>query len=252
MPIWPLLETAIREAAGSWPLRVKESYGGRVPRTVSMRCPGCRHEAVLSPLDGATADASFLATNDRRADVGLRVCPRCRTAVAVFTNDRGEVIQSLPRETLDFDASDLPRRVVGALEEAVICHAAGCYTAAGMMVRKTLEVVCDEQGAAGPSLKARIESLRDKVMIPRVLIDGLDEIRLLGNDAAHAAVRDFPDVSREDVEISIAITKELLKSLYQYEGLVSKLQARRAGAGGDGGDMATPAPPPAPSSNPRR
>jgi hypothetical protein len=38
------------------------------------------------------------------------------------------------------------------MEEAVACHAAECFIAAAIMVRKTLEELCRERGATGANL----------------------------------------------------------------------------------------------------
>ena len=50
------------------------------------------------------------------------------------------------------------------------------------MVRKTLEELCRDRQAQGPNLKDRIKALGTKVVLPTELLDGLDDLRLLGND----------------------------------------------------------------------
>lgn len=57
------------------------------------------------------------------------------------------------------------------------------------------------------------------------LFDGLDELRLLGNDAAHVESKDYDDIGQEEVELAIEFTKEVLKALYQYAALKSRLVA---------------------------
>jgi hypothetical protein len=41
--------------------------------------------------------------------------------------------------------------------------------------------------------------------------DGLDDLRLLGNDAAHIESKEFDAIGQEEVEIGIEFTKEVLK-----------------------------------------
>ena len=53
----------------------------------------------------------------------------------------------------------------------------------------------------------------------------MDELRLLGNDAAHIEAKSYDKVSLEEVEVAIEFSKELLKALYQYSGLLSRLRA---------------------------
>lgn len=112
-----------------------------------------------------------------------------------------------------------------ALEEAIKCHAQQCYVAAAMMVRKTLEEVCQHQGATGENLRQRIADLRQKIVLPQPMLDGLDDLRLLGNDAAHVESRDYDQIGRDQVEVAIDVTKEILKATYQYEEMMGRLTA---------------------------
>jgi hypothetical protein len=131
---------------------------------------------------------------------------------------------SYPAETLDFDASGLPDEVHDALEEAIKCHASQCYTAAAIMVRKTLEELCRDRGAEGRSLFERIEALGSRVVLPQELLEGLHDLRLLGNDAAHVEAQVYNDVGKEEVEIGIDVAKEVLKAVYQYGTLLERLR----------------------------
>jgi hypothetical protein len=56
-------------------------------------------------------------------------------------------------------------------------------------------------------------------------MDGLDDLRLLGNDAAHIESQEYTKVGKEEVEIGIEFAKEVLKAVYQYSALLSKLRA---------------------------
>ena len=53
----------------------------------------------------------------------------------------------------------------------------------------------------------------------------MDELRILGNDAAHIEAKDYESVSKEEATIAIEVTKEILKSLYQYTSLLGKLRS---------------------------
>jgi hypothetical protein len=93
------------------------------------------------------------------------------------------------------------------------------------MVRRALEDLCDDRGATGPNLKTRLESLSDKIAVAKALVEGLDNLRLLGNDAAHVNLHDFDAIGPTESGLAIEILKELLKGVYQYEDLVAKLEA---------------------------
>jgi hypothetical protein len=136
-----------------------------------------------------------------------------------------DCLASFPPQVLDFNAEDIPLTVASCLREAVICHAHACYRAAALMVRKTLEELCEDQGATGPNLKARIAALGDTIMLPRPLLIAMDDVRLLGNDAAHVEAKNYDAVSQAEVEAAIALTKEIVKATYQYGSLLKTLQA---------------------------
>jgi hypothetical protein len=140
----------------------------------------------------------------------------------------GSVLACYPPEVIDFDATNVPSKVVEALNEAITCHANECYVAAAIMVRKTLEELCADRGAGGANLKERIRTLGAKVVLPRELLDGLDDLRLLGNDAAHIESTVYDKVGREEVEVGIEFAKEVLKGVYQMSALLARLRGLQA------------------------
>jgi hypothetical protein len=75
------------------------------------------------------------------------------------------------------------------------------------------------------NLKERIKALGTKVVLPTELLDGLDDLRLLGNDAAHIESNEYDKVGQEEVEIGIEFAKEVLKAVYQYSALLNRLRA---------------------------
>jgi hypothetical protein len=195
------------------------------PAEVKMRCPACRREGTFDSLSNDLYVAPDGGAGGYK--VGTRRCPNSECHAHVFVvidpKTRG-LAASYPPETIDFDATDLPTNVVAAFDEAIKCHAQACYVAAAIMVRKTLEEVCHERGASGGSLKARIKALGKTVVLPQELLDGLDDLRLLGNDAAHIESQVFSQVGEEEVEIAIDVTKEILKAVYQYGAIMDRLK----------------------------
>ena len=188
--------------------------------TVSLRCPHCRQRGTFEPLPSVVdVTASGMVVGERR-------CPNteCR-ALIFFAYLNGQIAVSYPPERIDFDATNIPTAVVGALEEAITCHADSCFTAAAIMVRKTLEELCTDRGAKGANLKERLRALGTKIVLPTELLDGLDDLRLLGNDAAHIESQVYAKVGKEEVEVGIEFAKEVLKAVYQYSALLSRLRA---------------------------
>lgn len=188
---------------------------------VSLRCPGCGDRGTF----GVAGQKYHISPANVFA--GMHVCPNpeCRAVVFAVTDMGKQILTTHPPERIDFDPTNLPTDVREALEEAITCHGNECHIAAAIMVRKTLEELCRERGATGDNLKKRIEDLGSKVVLPKELLEGLDDLRLLGNDAAHIESTVFNDVGREEVEVGIEFAKEVLKAVYQYSELLARLRA---------------------------
>jgi hypothetical protein len=202
---------------------------------VAMRCPWCRHVVVLEAVAGqkdVRAQQRVEVTDRGPIEVvwafGLRRCPRldCHGAIFVIHHE-GEVTQSFPPEVIDIDLSDLPDDIVDSLTEALTCHSVRCYKAAAIMIRRTLEEVCADQGVTKGTLVEKLTALSQQVIIPADLVDGLHDLRLLGNDAAHLEARAYKDIGRQEVELGVEVVKLLLVSLYQTRGIVERLRAMR-------------------------
>lgn len=200
------------------------------PSPVALRCPGCRHQSTFQPPANVK---DFRLTQAQFG--GQRVCstPGCNTHVFVVHDGSGEVTEAYPPELLDFDSTNLPTTVHDSLQEALKCHASSCFKASAMMVRRTLEELCEDRGIAGEdpktgdtvSLKKRLNALRGVVVLPETLFEALQDLRLLGNDAAHVVSKDYNEIGQEQVEVAIDLTKEVLKAVYQLTSLVDRLKA---------------------------
>jgi len=197
--------------------------------TVNVRCPGCKQKGTFDRVvQFDMVNSRPIAERFSASEVlvfGQRRCPdpKCHTHI-FFVAAQNELIASYSAETIDFDSTNLPLLVSTALKEAVICHASRCYTAAAIMVRKTLEELCRDCGAAGNDLKARLKALGSKVVLPQELLDGLDDLRLLGHDAAHIESQTYCQIGMEEVETGLEFSKEVLKAVYQYSVLLERLR----------------------------
>jgi hypothetical protein len=187
-------------------------------------CPGCGHRGTFEKLgiEDLVINPDLL--------VGLRRCPNewCHCLIQFVRNlkaTNNELIEVYPFLRIQFDRTGIPEEILSALEEAITCHANGCYVAAAIMIRKTLDLLCLKQGASGSNLKSRISSLRDRILIPDELLQAMDDLRLLGNDAAHIESQDYYQVGKEEVEIAVEFTKEILKAVYQYSALLNRLKS---------------------------
>lgn len=201
------------------------------PGTISLRCPGCRQMGTFEGVQNVNDITLHIPKANVQNQTELhylmqRFCPNktCRAHVFVVATN-GKILASYPPIRLDFDSSSIPPNITKTFEEALTCHANNCFTAAAIMVRKTLEELCENQGATGGNLKERIRSLGIKVTLPAELIEGIDHLRLLGNDAAHLESKHFNNVGQTELEVAIKLTKEVLKGVFQYADLIAELKS---------------------------
>ncbi len=192
-------------------------------------CPHCGNNGTFEAFNAINATAKIqegLTIQEKTFKAGIMRCPNvnCLGIVFFFTTKGGAIIHQFPPETISFDKTDIPKNVLNAFKEAILSHSNECYIAAGIMIRKTLEEICHEQGITAPNLFKRLEKLNEKIVIPQELKDGMQELRLLGNDAAHIEAQTFGDIGKDEIEISIEFTKEILKAVYQYNDLLGRLR----------------------------
>jgi Domain of unknown function (DUF4145) len=197
---------------------------------VNLRCPTCNHVGAFHGFPNVH-DIGWhqrVPEPERSAsfEAGVRMCPnnQCRTVVFVVLKS-GQLFKSYPPEVIDFDSTDLPPSILATLEEAIKSHSVGCYKASALMIRRVLEELCEDKKASGKDLKARISHLGSSIIIPQELLDAADELRLLGNDAAHVKAKAYDDIGKEEATLAIELAKKLLEAAYQYSSLVSKLKA---------------------------
>ncbi|SHH95334.1 DUF4145 domain-containing protein [Marivita hallyeonensis] len=200
---------------------------------LSLRCPHCLHVGTFGAIREGLGWTKYQIDHSRtkgRSMYGfIRVCPNTECNGIVFTVSSGtDYVNVSPPELIDFDAKNLPKKLLSTLEEAISCHAAKAYRASAMMVRRLLEEICDESGAEGKDLHTRLVSLRSKVTLPDELFDAMTELKALGNDAAHITAKNYIQIGKDESEDSIELAKEILKARYQLKGLVDRLRARKA------------------------
>jgi hypothetical protein len=193
---------------------------------VSIRCPACKQRVTLEGLTNAHDVVTPVPGFGQPVLFGQRRCPNpsCHKHIFVIV-DAGNVAATYPPERLDFDSTDIPATVKNAFEEAIACHSVECFVAAAIMVRKTLEELCRDKKATGKNLKERIQALGTGIVLPKELLAGADNLRLLGNDAAHIESQEYQHVGTQEVELAMEFTKELLKATYQYSALLKRFEA---------------------------
>lgn len=108
--------------------------------------------------------------------------------------------------------------------EAQQCFSAKAYTAATVMVRRTLEGVCTEQGVKTKTLVGGLKELENQGKLDGRLVQWADALRVLGNQAAHFT---GDSVSAEDAADAMDFAQALLDYLYVLTRRFDAFQARR-------------------------
>ena len=221
-------------------LRPTGNFGVKPRQPVPIRCPHCRNRgafAVLTEQNKATQYSKETkelvapgAKNYKHETVhaSIRHCPNPKCLGIVLIVEIGNEVEAVhPPELVDFNDENLPENIRKTLTEAVQCHGAGAYRAAAIMVRRLLEEICEANEAAGENLHERLKSLKTKVVLPEPLFDAMTALKALGNDATHVKARAYDEIGKAEAEDSIELAKEIVKSLYQLQGLVKRLEDRK-------------------------
>jgi len=200
--------------------------------TINLRCPACRHLGAFTGYNNANDLVTGVPLHGpdgqprlAQCRSGIRICPNpdCR-AIVFVTVDEDAKFLSFPAERIDFDPTLIPQKILDSFEEAITYHANHCFRSSAIMVRRTLEEICADRAATGESLKLRLAKLGSLIIVPKELLEAADELRLLGNDAAHLEAQVYDDIGSEEIEVAIGLCKEILKAVYQLSSLVDRLR----------------------------
>jgi hypothetical protein len=96
------------------------------------------------------------------------------------------------------------------------------------MARTAIQLIMRYQKAKGSSLKAQIDDLSDKGILPPIMKDWAHEVRELGNESAHptpGAQGASPNDARDVVEF----LNFLLRLTYTLPNEIAEFRTRRRG-----------------------
>lgn len=215
---------------------------------VTLKCPHCLGMAQLKVIGFFVCPRSNDAVPENVA-LGT-VCPGCHNPVAIkttrtlgvnvpltsqFTNAMNHLIASpAPIENSHLKLVDswpkpaepqIPDHLPPAVSKAFLqaennFPLPGHEEAAGLMYRRSLELAL---GAKYPDYEGNLAGMIKKLVAQRVLTEDIghwaNEVRLVGNDAAHAT-----EVTRDDLEMMRGFADAVLRYLWT---LPTQVQQRR-------------------------
>jgi Domain of unknown function (DUF4145) len=109
-------------------------------------------------------------------------------------------------------------------KEALAAHNDRLPVLATMGIRALVEAICVEQGATKRNLEDKIDELVQNGTWPQSYHDALDEMRFLGNDAAH----DLAAVSAKEWTDALDAVEHVMRAIYLLPAQAERLQQRRA------------------------
>lgn len=104
------------------------------------------------------------------------------------------------------------------------------YDAAAMTSRSALQAVMRQQGAVGSDLKAEINDLGEKGILPTILVDWSHELRELANESAHPETegdKEADDVDPADAGDLVEYLDYLLEYVYDMPARINRYRSRR-------------------------
>jgi hypothetical protein len=120
---------------------------------------------------------------------------------------------------------EVPEPLRAEHSEAHKCLDSRAYTAAVVMVRRTIEGVCANHGIKERNLHGSLTKMRDNGLLDQRLLDWAQALRVLGNEGAHYTGK---QVSREDAVDALALAEALLDNLYVLTAKFKEFTDRRS------------------------
>ena len=146
-------------------------------------------------------------------------CPRCGrpflasekvTDVECWTSDP-EIVVLFPAISTRVPLDSLPPLVRTSYAQAARCLEASLFEPCAIMCRKCVEAVCHTLGESKGSLASRLKALRSSGAIDDRLATWADQLRLVGNDAAHEL---GVEITKQDAQDSLDFVEAIL--LYAF------------------------------------
>lgn len=215
----------IRQPVVSCPISVCRMTEVEKVYIVCSRC----EENVPASIRGWVRESEPEYPDDIFYVITLVSCDRCGSSQVFLQVDQGEGLEAMARVWPDPPRPPLSAAVPDPLrlehEEACKCFDTRAYTAAVVMVGRTLEAVCVEHGFTSGPLHRRLREMKDAGKIDDRLYTWADGLRVLRNQGAHySPIR----VGREDAQDALDLAEALLDYLYVLAAKFEAFQARRA------------------------
>jgi hypothetical protein len=119
----------------------------------------------------------------------------------------------------------IPDELQKSLVESIKCYKSDAPTATAIMCRRTIEGFCQLKGVMENNLDKSIKKLRDGGFINEQLYDWANQLRLVGNEAAHNINAVFSEMDARDI---LDFTIAILDFTYSFKDKFDKFKERHA------------------------
>ncbi len=155
---------------------------------VKLFCQHCGnsglHTVIVSATETETIEFESGIFFEEEFEIVFCKCENCnRHSLFSFLDGNSEESWSLFPKEKSIDQS-VPILIRNAYSEALKIKKISSV-AFVIMIRRALDLLCKQEDANGNNLYEKIQDLSQKGIIPRILSEMADTIRLLGNDSAH-------------------------------------------------------------------
>lgn len=207
--------------------------------TLALYCPTCNVQVDTDVVGGYSAPMPREYVIDDEAQVNVIVyrlsrCNRCYSPFLTrqqyldvggeFSVPQEEPATLYPVLRTTLAVENLPMSVQRTYLAAVATHRSGLYEPCAIMCRKCVEAVCRDLQARGGSLLEKLQDLQQGNVIDQRLLLWADELRLIGNEAAH----DFDTViGKEDAGDALDFLEGLLQYIFVLSRRFNEFQKRR-------------------------
>ncbi|MEH1170004.1 DUF4145 domain-containing protein [Micromonospora sp. CPCC 205539] len=196
-----------------------------------MVCPHCG----LPSIQVVRGSATVLRDDPNDADspdyeYTLLQCRDCREpslqveeALYPFASPESEVAKFVYPASHQL-SDHIPASLRREFDEARSCFETKAYTATVVMVRRTLEGICRDNGIEDRNLASALVKMEQDGLIDRTIAHWAKHLRLLGNQGAHFTGR---PISREDANDALTFTEALLDQIYVLMRRFDEFKQRR-------------------------
>lgn len=191
------------------------------PKRLALQCGEC-----LEPAVGYVRGTMVLI--DTPEWYHLVQCEQCQGANLVRQNVAGSAFLSPPTTLFPTKRARLSHRIPKPLreelEEARRCLDSRLYTATAVMVRRTLEGFCQDQGSTSRTLNENLRDLANRGVIDPRLLEWAHGLRALGNAGAHFTGTHIP---YQDAQDAVDLAEALLGHVYVFTVKFEDFKRRR-------------------------